>query len=101
MSESRILSDKEAIDKLEKLKARQAALDNQRTRLETQLESANKEYLRLSKEAIERFGTDDLPSLREKQLAMQEANSKAVNDFEVALDEFESALKLIQEKLEQ
>lgn len=94
-----VLSDKEAIDKLEKLKARQAALENQRTRLETQLESAAKEYDRLSAEALANFQTTDLTVLREKQLTMQQENSVAVLNFEAALDAYELALKEINAKL--
>lgn len=93
------LSDKAVIDKLEALKARQTTLETQRTRLETKIEAAKKEYDRLCGEAVAKFQTADATELQAKLLAMRSENERAVLEFEAAINQFEAALSEISQQV--
>jgi hypothetical protein len=93
------LTDKEAIDKLATLDARLSAVQTQRTRLETKIESAGKEYARLSAEAKSKFDTDNLLALETKLLSMREENTRLLSEAEVALTAYEAAIAEIAKKV--
>lgn len=83
------------IQKLETLKTKLGTLNTQRTRLETQVEAARKEYERLAAEAIAQYGTADLDELRSKLQDIQATNNSALAKFETALTAYAEALGAI------
>ena len=81
-----------------RLKERHGALERQRSRVEGTLEAANKQLEQFKAEAKAQYGTDDLNTLRQKLVQMQEENLRKRAEYQKHLDEIESKLKKVQDE---
>lgn len=81
-----------------RLKERHAALERQRGKVEGTLEAANKQLEQLKAEARSQYGTDDLNTLRQKLVQMQEENLRKRAEYQKHLDEIESKLRKVQDE---
>lgn len=81
-----------ASERLAALNTKERTLSGGLIRLTTEYENLEREMNRLSTEATERFGTDDLETLREKFRKADRQNNEALNAYEEALDAVEAQL---------
>lgn len=84
-----------ASERLSELNTKERALSGNLIRINTEFESLEKELAKLSAEAIERFGTDDLEVLREKFRAADRQNTEALNAYEEGLKAVEAQLSAL------
>lgn len=88
-----------ALEQLEQSKQRVERANARRQRIQVQLEAARQQYAEAVKEAEAAYGTSDLAKLR-TLLAQQEAdNEKAIREFVLAVEDFESFIVRIETAL--
>lgn len=90
--------DKQSI---EALTDRYNKLHTRKIEAETNLKTARKQLDRLKKEALEKYGTDDLDALKKKLEEMEAENEKKRVQYQQSLDQIESRLKQVEEKYQQ
>ncbi len=86
---------------IESLTDRYNRLHTRRIEAETNLKSARKQLDDLKKEALEKYGTDNLDTLKKKLAEMESENEKKRSQYEKSLDKIESELKQVEEKYHQ
>lgn len=77
---------------IEQLQQRYEKLHTKKIQTEANLENARKQLEQLKREALEKYGTDDLEELRVKLEAMTTENEKKRRDYQVQLDGIEKDL---------
>jgi chromosome segregation ATPase len=85
---------------IEQLQQRYQSLNTKKIQSETNLENARKELDRLRKEALEKYGTDDVEQLRKKLEQMKAENEEKRRNYQADLDRIESELAEIETKYE-
>ncbi len=90
--------DKQSI---ESLTDRYNKLHTRKIEAETNLKTARRQLDRLKKEALEKYGTDDLDALKKKLEEMEAENEKKRTQYQQSLDQIESRLKQVEEKYQQ
>lgn len=83
---------KTSVEKIDALTKRAAALNDRRTRVFALLEAEEQRAQEARRLAEETFGTSDLDALRVMYAEQQALYDQAWFDFEVELDQFDSAL---------
>ena len=83
---------------IESLKQRHQKLQTERTRAETQLETAQKELARLQAEAHSSYGTADLAQLEQLLHSRKAANEKKRADYQHSLEKIEHDLADVESK---
>ncbi|MEZ6095110.1 MAG: hypothetical protein R3C03_12920 [Pirellulaceae bacterium] len=85
------------IQSIEELQARFERLNTRRIQVETQLEQEQKRLAELKAEAKERFGTDDLNSLKEQLQKLEAENAQKRKDYQASLDLIERELAKVED----
>ncbi|MFO8112514.1 MAG: hypothetical protein R6T92_08405 [Desulfosalsimonadaceae bacterium] len=86
---------------IESLTDRYNKLHTRKIEAETNLKTARKQLDQLKKEALEKYGTDDLDALKKKLAEMETENEKKRAQYQQSLDQIESLLKQVEEKYQQ
>lgn len=86
---------------IESLTDRYNRLHTRKIEAETNLKSARKQLDDLKKEALEKYGTDNLDALKKKLAEMEAENEQKRSRYEKSLDKIESELKQVEEKYHQ
>ncbi len=86
---------------IESLTDRYNKLHRRRIEAEANLNTALKQLEDLKKEALEKYGTDDLDALKKKLAEMEAENEKKRAGYQESLDQIESELKRVEEKYQQ
>lgn len=87
------------VQRLEQLKQRVNTAATRATRVQVQLETARQQHAEAIKEAQRDYQTSDLDELRTKLVSAETENTRAVNDFELAVEEFEKFVTRIEAAL--
>lgn len=90
-----VLNDRDAASRIEALRRRWESLNEARIRNESSLAQLEAEMAEAMEQARSRFGTDDLDALRAKIRENYAANTKAIAEFEAAIEKVESAIEAI------
>jgi len=80
---------------IEKLESRYKSLYDTKIRVETELETTQKELSRHKETAKKNWGTDDVNELEKKLQSIKDENEKKRSDYQKHLDSIESQLKNI------
>ncbi|MEM7455453.1 MAG: hypothetical protein AAF456_13965 [Planctomycetota bacterium] len=83
---------------IEQLKQRFDKCSHDKTRIETQLKTAQENLNKLKKEALEQHGSDDLKTLKAQLAEMKKENEARRAKYEQLLDKIESDLADIEEQ---
>lgn len=83
---------------LETLKSRFESLRDKKTRAEERLRTAEQELKRLQAEALERYGTSDVESLKSKLRQIEEDNRRKQREYQDQLDGIETKLRDVESK---
>lgn len=86
---------------IDELKKRYEKLRDKRVAAETDLKRANEELDRLKKEAMEKYGTDDLKELTLKLEQMKEENERKRREYQEHLSQLESKLAEVDQQFGQ
>lgn len=82
---------------IEALKQEYEALNEQRIKAETELESANKNLKTLQTQATDEFGTSDAGELKKMLKKMEAENEKQRSEYQDLLDKINGELKSVEE----
>lgn len=83
---------------IEDLTNRYRELDKRKTQAETKLEGARSHLADLQRQAREKYGTDDLPALREMLEQMTAENEAKRSQYQSDLDRIEADLAAVEAK---
>lgn len=93
------LSEKEAAARLQDLSEKELQLSHSLIRMKAEHEMASKELANLKAIALEKFGTDDIASLRLLYKEGLESNSSKILAFEEGLSDIEKLLNAASQQL--
>lgn len=88
------------IQDIEQLKRRYETLRDKKTEADTLLRTAEAELEKLKAEARERYGTDDVVSLKQKLEDMEAENRRKRQEYQALLDGIERDLKDVEDQLQ-
>ena len=91
-------SDPNAVQTIEELQERFQSFSEQKIKVETQRDHARQELEKLKATAREKFGSDDLETLKNQLQEMKIANEKKRVDYQKQLDAIEQKLSEINER---
>ena len=80
------------VQSMEQLQARYGQLHKKQIQAETNLKNADNLLATLRKEAVEKYGTDNLEELRDKLASMKAENEAKRKDYQASLDKIENDL---------
>ena len=83
---------------IETLKKRHRELDRKKTTAEANQRSAEESLAKLKAEALAKYGTDDLESLKRKLDEMKQQNLQKRREYQSHLDSIETKLAEIEKK---
>lgn len=89
------------VETIEQLRERYDRLNHRKTEAQTLLKSAEGELDRLKAEAKEKFGTDDLDTLKRKLQELEAENLRRREAYQKQLDAIDAALKEVDRKYEE
>jgi hypothetical protein len=89
------------VETIEQLRERYDRLNHRKTEAQTLLKSAEGELDRLKAEAKEKFGTDDLDTLKRKLRELEAENLRRREAYQKQLDAIDAALKEVDRKYEE
>lgn len=85
-------------ESIEELQSRFAKFSDQRIRVQTQLEEAEKRLLAIQEKAKQEFGTDDVAKLNEMLSTMRKENESRRSEYQKSLDEIDVNLKAVEQE---
>jgi len=80
------------VQDMEQLQARYRQLHNRQIEAKTNFKNAERQLSDLRKEAVEKYGTDNLDELRDKLAKMKAENEAKRKSYQASLDKIESDL---------
>jgi len=86
---------------IEALRERHNRLDRKRIETETDLRHAQKQLDELKQEAQQKYGTDDLATLKAKLEEMKAENEKKCREYQQQLDRIEGDLAAVEQAFDQ
>jgi phage-related tail protein len=89
------------VETIEQLRERYDRLNHRKTEAQTLLKSAEVELDRIRADAREKFGTDDLESLKKKLAELEAENLRRREAYQKQLDSIDVALKEVDKKYEE
>src|SRR5688572_30274124 len=86
------------LQSIEQLQQRYSELNTKKIQADTSLKHARDQLAALKKEALEKFGTDDVAELRAKLDAMKADNEEKRRQYQVELDRIETELAEVESR---
>lgn len=83
------------------LKRRYQELNTKKTQAETRRDEANKRLDELKRQALEKYGTDDVIELQRKLDDMTADNARKIAEYKLHLDTIEQGLNEVERKFEE
>lgn len=88
-------------ESIEELQSRFAKFSDQRIRVQTQLEEAQKRLVAIQEKAKKEFGTDDVAELNIMLAEMKKENESRRSEYQKSLDDIDTKLKAVEEEFAQ
>lgn len=86
------------MESIEELQSRYAKFSDQRIRVQTQLEEAQKRLVAIQGKAKQEFGTDDVAQLSTMLSEMKKENESRRSEYQKSLDAIDMKLKAVEEE---